>query len=115
VLAELIAGRNLGRVVAYGDVEGCATALAELLDDDAERDRIRRNLRDVRQEYAWPRLVERLAALADVPGERVRAERSVALLTLRYAWLSLLSLALRRGLVATARESFAVLRRPRVP
>jgi glycosyltransferase involved in cell wall biosynthesis len=78
VLAELVAARGLGRVLAVGDVQGWAEAIVALLDDEAERARIARNLEPVRRELAWPRAVEPLARLARAPGAPIDA-RTAAL------------------------------------
>jgi glycosyltransferase involved in cell wall biosynthesis len=115
VLSDLVHERNLGRSVAVGDVDGWAGAVRELLDDDAERAAIRRNVEAVRAEFAWPTVVAPLARLASLPGGRVEPPHPVAPMTYRYLGLALQSVAFREGLAGGAREVYRILRRPPVP
>lgn len=86
VLADLVAERELGRVVDFEDVAGWTAAIEALLDDDAERHRVRLNLMQVSEEFAWPKVVEplaRLAVAASPPSHR--AQRTV--IDLEERWL----------------------------
>jgi glycosyltransferase involved in cell wall biosynthesis len=114
VLAELVAARGLGRVLAVGDVQGWAEAIVALLDDEAERARIARNLEPVRRELAWPRAVEPLARLAREPGSRAGRPRGSVFLRLDDLWLrSRISYARRGALGALANRARATSRRAR--
>jgi glycosyltransferase involved in cell wall biosynthesis len=62
-LGDVVARRALGRVVTAGDVPGWEAAIEGLLGDEAERDRIRARLAQVRRELAWPVVAESLARL----------------------------------------------------
>jgi glycosyltransferase involved in cell wall biosynthesis len=73
VLSKLVQARGLGRAVAPGDVDGYARAIEELLDDPPPGARFE----PVREELAWPRVVEPLRRLAAEPGRRVRAPRTL--------------------------------------
>ncbi len=54
--AALVAARNLGRVVAPGDVEATAAALIALLSDDEQRRGCAERARAVAAEYTWERV-----------------------------------------------------------
>ncbi|MBD0330079.1 MAG: glycosyltransferase family 4 protein [Thermoleophilia bacterium] len=85
-LAELVEERGLGRALEFGDVDGWAAAIEGLLDDAEAHARARAELARVREQFAWPRLVERLAALVEAPPGR-RAPRRADALVLRHLWL----------------------------
>ena len=65
VLADLVESRGMGRVVAPGDVDGWAAALAELLDDDRAYAAAGTAVRAAQEELAWTRIAEPLAELVD--------------------------------------------------
>jgi glycosyltransferase involved in cell wall biosynthesis len=66
-LSELVRERGLGGVVAPGDVDGFAAALAGTLDTD--RSAFAAAMAGARTELEWPRVVEPLAALLEAgPG-----------------------------------------------
>jgi glycosyltransferase involved in cell wall biosynthesis len=115
VLADVVQARKLGRTTDYKDVEGWVTAVEALLEDRAERELVRANIRAVRDEYKWPTVAERLARVCSTPGRRVRTDRNVAAMVVKYAWLGVLGLVQRRGLWTAFRETVGLLRRPRVP
>ena len=77
VLGDLVERRGLGRAVAPGDVGGWVAALESLLDDSDAYERARAAMTSVRDEYAWPRVVEPLRRLARAPGAPVGAGRTV--------------------------------------
>jgi glycosyltransferase involved in cell wall biosynthesis len=66
-LAELVAQRDLGRVVQPLDVKAWVDSISFILDDQSARDRIRTALESVRRELEWPRVVEPLLRLLEVP------------------------------------------------
>jgi glycosyltransferase involved in cell wall biosynthesis len=76
VLADDVESRELGRVVAAGDVEGWAAAIEELA-DGRERARLAANVEAFRPEYAWSRVTEPLARLVAAPAERRRATGAI--------------------------------------
>jgi glycosyltransferase involved in cell wall biosynthesis len=113
VLAEEIESRELGRVVAAGDVEGWAAAIEELA-DERERARLAANVEAVRPAYAWSRVAEPLARLVDAPAEPRRVTGAVAAHRLDEALLRARTSYEIGGLGAAARRQAAkVLRRPR--
>ena len=63
VLGDMVEERRLGRTVAPESVEDWVQALEGLLDDEGERAAIRERLAGVREELAWPRVVEPLRRL----------------------------------------------------
>jgi glycosyltransferase involved in cell wall biosynthesis len=73
-LAEIVAQRELGLVVEPLDVNGWIDAISLLLDDKSARDRARPAFEQLRQELAWPRVVEPLVRLLDAPttSQRIR-------------------------------------------
>jgi glycosyltransferase involved in cell wall biosynthesis len=77
VLADLVAARDLGRVVEPGDVEGWVEAILGLLDDRAEYERTLKNLEGVREELSWPRVAEPLAKLIAAVEPARRPARNV--------------------------------------
>ena len=115
VLSELVEDANLGRTVGVGSVEGWTRAIEELLDDQGEYARVRRNVEQAREAFAWPRVIEPLARLASLPGRVVEPPHPAATTTVRYGALALRALLLRRGLLGGAREAYRILRRPPVP
>lgn len=102
VLAELVESRGLGRVVDFEDPEGWARAIAELLDDEGEYRRARASVERAREEFAWPNVVEPLAALVSAPGSRVRSsESATAMVVAHWSLRARISL-LRRGALGSA-------------
>jgi glycosyltransferase involved in cell wall biosynthesis len=89
VLADVIAARGLGRVVDFGDAEGWATAIEELLDEGDARERRRTRFEEVRSEYAWPSVVEPLIRLLRAPATPPRLQGRASLFTLEDRWLRL--------------------------
>jgi glycosyltransferase involved in cell wall biosynthesis len=115
VLSDLVLERNLGRAVGYGDVEGWARAIEELVDDPDELARVRRNVELARQDFTWPKVVEPLARIASLPGGAVRPPGNVAALAYRYLGAGLETVVRGDGLRCGARDVYRILRRPPVP
>lgn len=63
VLGQLVADRDLGRVLGPEDVDAWKKAIEELVDDVAERGRIAGLLAAVREELSWARVVGPLVRL----------------------------------------------------
>jgi glycosyltransferase involved in cell wall biosynthesis len=82
-LAELVAERGLGRAVGHDDVDGWVDAIEELVDDEGAREAALEHLAQVREELAWPRVVEPLARLLDLPGKRPPSRLASVLLARR--------------------------------
>jgi glycosyltransferase involved in cell wall biosynthesis len=115
VLSDLVRDRNLGRTVGFAEVDGWASAIEQLLDDPDEYARVRRNVEQVREQFAWPKVVEPLARLASLPGGAVAPSRNVAAMASRYLRFGLETVVRRRGLRGGARDVYRILRRPPVP
>jgi glycosyltransferase involved in cell wall biosynthesis len=115
VLSDLVAEQDLGRIVAVGDVEGWTRALEELVDDRAAYARVRANVEQAREAFAWPRVVEPLLRLVALPGAVIDPPRRAGAMTLHYNTLALGSILLRRGVLGGARETVRLIRRPPVP
>ena len=102
VLADLVAGRRLGRAVGFEDVDGWARAITGLLDDEREYRRARANVAEAREEFAWPRVVEPLAALVEARGSAVRSsENPTAMVVAQWKLRARISF-LRRGVLGSA-------------
>lgn len=101
-LSELVAQRGLGLVVDFEDVDGWVASIEVLLDNKAERARIRHSAEAVRQELAWPRVVTTLARLAAVPGAPAVRPPRLRLAVAQYVKLRLQLSMLRRGPSGTA-------------
>jgi glycosyltransferase involved in cell wall biosynthesis len=69
-LGQLVAERGLGRVLAPGDVDGWVAGVRSLLDDPDAVRAARGGLAAVREELAWPRVVEVLCRLLEAPPRR---------------------------------------------
>ncbi len=117
-LGELVSERGLGAVVSPGDVEGWGAALTELLDDPAAIARARAQLQKVREELAWPKVVEALVQLLEAPAQRSsgRHRRTLASYAARRVDYALASRGVsgavgRLGRIAAARV-MGTLRRP---
>jgi glycosyltransferase involved in cell wall biosynthesis len=115
VLSELVEEANLGRAVGVGNVEDWTRAVEELLDDQGEYARVRRNIEHAREAFAWPRVTEPLARLAALPGRAFEPRQRSAALTVRYGVAALGAVLFRRGVLAGTREVYRILRRPPVP
>ena len=115
VLSDLVRERNLGRAVGFADIDAWVLAIEQLLDDRSEYARVRANVEHVREEFAWPTLVEPLARLASLPGGVIEPSRNVAAMAYRYLGLGLESVVRRHGLAGGARDVYRILRRPPVP
>jgi glycosyltransferase involved in cell wall biosynthesis len=78
-LAEVVQSREVGEVIPGEDVAAWVAAIRKLVDDANARRRMSSNCAVVRDELAWPRVVERLAALLEqeprAPRARVTADR----------------------------------------
>src|SRR5215211_4935046 len=83
-LAELVGERGLGRELDFGDVDGWARAIEELLDDTASYAEVRARIAEVRDHFAWPRVVEPLVRLLDAPPSHAPAARRIDALVLRH-------------------------------
>ncbi len=62
-LSEMVREKNLGAVIKASDVPGAARAIIELADNGRRRDEIKRNIRAVKDQYCWERVVANLADL----------------------------------------------------
>jgi glycosyltransferase involved in cell wall biosynthesis len=115
VLSDLVRERNLGRAVDFADLEGWVAAIEELLDDQDEHARVRRNVGQIREEFTWSRVVEPLIRLASLPGGAVQPRRPVAPMAYRYLGLALENVVRRHGLAGGTRDVYRIMRRPPVP
>ncbi len=102
-LSGFVASRGLGRTVAAEDVAGWVAALDELLGDEAGRADISARLVSVREEFAWPRVVEPLVRLLSEALPAGRRDRSAVRLA-RYS-------ALRTSYAVGSRGVFGAFRR----
>ncbi len=85
--ARLIEDEGLGRTFGYEDVEGCARAITELIDDSAERERIRSNARALLPSLTWPNVVAPLVRLIESDSLRPCDGHEVRSLLAEDAWL----------------------------
>jgi glycosyltransferase involved in cell wall biosynthesis len=111
-LSELVDRRGLGRTVRVGDVEGWVAALEALLDDAAERKRVRARIEELRPELTWERVAEPLHRL--VRGGGPPARRLPAAVTADYLSARVENALLQHGAAGTAQRVLARLR-GRVP
>src|SRR5215216_4532141 len=102
-LAELVGERGLGRELDFGDVDGWVSAIEELLDDTASYAEVRARIAEVRDHFAWPRVVEPLVRLIEAPAAAPRASRRADALVLRHLWLRGRVVRERTGLAGVAR------------
>jgi glycosyltransferase involved in cell wall biosynthesis len=114
ILSDLVEEANLGRTVAVGSVEDWTRAIEELLSDESEYARVRRNVADAREGFAWPNVIRPLARLAALSTSVYRPHSSAAT-TVRYGAVAIQEVLLRSGLHGGAREVYRALRRPPVP
>jgi glycosyltransferase involved in cell wall biosynthesis len=99
-LAELVERRELGAVVAAGDVDAWSRAIEDLLADDVRRERARASCAAVRDELAWPVVTEPLARLVETETAHTPARAAGARLTLDYVGRGLVAAAKNRRLAA---------------
>jgi len=111
VLADLVADRGLGRIVAPGDVGGWAAALQGLLEDPAELQEARDNVLKTREELSWERVAVPLSRLIDAGSARPPGRQGRAPVA-RTAAAQLRSSLTRRGVGGTARALSGRVRRP---
>lgn len=112
VLGDLVAERGLGRTPEPESIDAWEAAIEQLLDDEGERDAVRRNLGEVRGEFAWSRVVGPLRSL--LAAEAQIRSGPPADLTLRYMGARLEHAYRQHGArQATARLTRHLLRRPK--
>jgi glycosyltransferase involved in cell wall biosynthesis len=115
VLGDLVGEEGLGEAVTDGDVEGWIAAIERLLNDEAASRAARQRVEQIRLRYAWPTVVEPLAALIERPlrdpkfGSRALATAGA------YMWSGFRGTVRRRGVRETITDIAAALRRPEVP
>ena len=113
VLSELVERRGLGRTAEVEDVDGLLAAILELLEDEGARAAARDRIAEVRDEFAWPRVVDRLGELIAAPRLARRAGRSVLpALATQHAVLAGRALA-ERGVLGAAGDVAGMFRRAR--
>jgi glycosyltransferase involved in cell wall biosynthesis len=115
VLGELVGERNLGRVIAEGDVEGWARAIEELLDDAKQYDIARRNIQGMRSQFAWPNAVRGLMRLVSEEHRTGQRRRRSEGMIVRHVWFWVRAAMIKLGFRATLKRAFQTLRKPRVP
>lgn len=101
VLADLVEERRLGRTVGAGDVAAWVEAVEALLDDREVYDAARRNVEAVREDFAWPAVVEPLIRLLEAPAASPRT-RALEPALARSAWAGLRASLAARGAAGTA-------------
>lgn len=79
VLADLIASRGLGITVPARDVAALSDAIRRLVDDEALAQTCRENLRQIKEELRWERVLEPLVAYCARPGVAGARSRRLAL------------------------------------
>ena len=111
VLSELVETRGLGRTADVEDVDGLTAAILELVGDQGARNAARERIAEVRDEFAWPRVVDRLGDLIAAPGLTRRPGRSaLPALAAQHAVLAGRALA-ERGVRGAAGDVTSVFRR----
>jgi glycosyltransferase involved in cell wall biosynthesis len=65
--SRLIRQNDIGLTVPYEDVDALAKAIVFLIDNHQERERMKRNLEFVRQEFYWDKIVEPLEEMIAIP------------------------------------------------
>src|SRR5207253_188643 len=111
VLSELVESRGLGRTADVEDVDGLTAAILELVGDQGARNAARERIAEVRDEFAWPRVVDRLGDLIAAPGLTRRPGRSaLPALAAQHAVLAGRALA-ERGVRGAAGDVTSVFRR----
>jgi glycosyltransferase involved in cell wall biosynthesis len=102
-LADLVRERGLGHVVAVEDVDGWVQALRALLDDEGARERVERNVADVRRELEWPRAIEPLVRLIEMP-KTAPVRKPSPVRTAEYVALRVRFAFLTRGVAGVAKR-----------
>jgi glycosyltransferase involved in cell wall biosynthesis len=115
VLGDLVGNESLGLTVADSDVEGWIGAIEHLLDDEAASRAARQKLEEVRLSYAWPAVVEPLAALIERPLREPGFDSRAVATAGAYLWSGFRGTVRRRGVHSTITDIAAALRRPEVP
>jgi glycosyltransferase involved in cell wall biosynthesis len=103
-LAERIRTEGLGRTVPAGDVEAWTAAIEALLDDQAAYARACEGLAAVREELAWPRVVEPLRRVAAAAGTAPRPPARALGVAAGYGGARVRRALLDRGVAGTARR-----------
>lgn len=67
VTSELVQQYNLGHVVDFGDVEGVAQAILDLVSQSDLREQYRKSFSQVRERYQWERVLEPLIEFCRQP------------------------------------------------
>lgn len=65
--SRLIRQKDIGLTVPYEDVDALAKAIVFLIDNPQERERMKKNLGEVRQEFHWYKIVEPLEEMIAIP------------------------------------------------
>jgi hypothetical protein len=107
-LGRLVAERGLGRVVPAEDVGAWSDAVASLLDDEEALADVQSRLQAVRNELAWPRVVEPLVRLLQDPPRK--SGRVVDTTLAAYGARRLDYALASRGIAGTARRIAAIAR-----
>jgi glycosyltransferase involved in cell wall biosynthesis len=115
VLGDLVGEEGLGAAVEEGDVEGWTRAIERLLDDEDAMRAARQKLEEVRMRYAWPAVVEPLAALIERPLHEPGFGSRAVVTTGAYLWSGFRGTVRRRGVHRTMSDIANALRRPEVP
>jgi glycosyltransferase involved in cell wall biosynthesis len=110
-LADLVARRGLGHTVDFEDVPAWVAALDRVLADEAGRAEISARLGTVREEFAWPRVVEPLVRLL-TEKSRTEQRRRKPLDLVHYAALRASYAAGSRGALGTLRRLTRLRARP---
>jgi glycosyltransferase involved in cell wall biosynthesis len=115
VLGDLVGEDGLGAVVEPADVDGWSAAIERLLDDEDVGQAARAKLEEVRARYAWPTVVQPLAALIERPLPEPGFGSRAVVTAGTYLWSGLHGTLRRRGVQQTMTDIAAALRRPEVP
>jgi glycosyltransferase involved in cell wall biosynthesis len=114
-LGDLVGERGLGRSVAPESMEEWIAAIDVLLGDEAEYAAAHASIKETREEFRWPVVIEPLARLLAEPLEESRFPPRVAPTMVRYLWAGLAGTVRRHGVAGTVEQIAGVLRRPEVP
>ncbi|TAK89109.1 glycosyltransferase [Patescibacteria group bacterium] len=69
-MAELIAARNLGITVPYENIDALAEAIIKLADDKKFAKEIKNNIKQIREEYRWQKVVSPIRSMIEHPHAR---------------------------------------------